>query len=52
MENKVYNFNNKRIEKFNYNLFLPEDFLDGKGHILVTPLSELVDKAFGKKEEA
>ncbi len=33
-------------------LFLPEDFLDGKGHILVTPLSELVDKAFGKKEEA
>ena len=29
MENKVYKFDNKRIEKFNYNVFFPENFCEG-----------------------
>jgi len=31
-------------------LFLPETMLDGQGHIIVTPMEELIDKAHNKKE--
>jgi NADH-quinone oxidoreductase subunit C len=31
-------------------LFLPETMLEGQGHIIVTPLSELKEKAIGSKE--
>lgn len=32
-------------------LFLPDTMLEGKGHIIVTPLSELREKALGIKED-
>lgn len=32
-------------------LFLPETMLEGKGHIIVTPLDELREKTIGVKEE-
>lgn len=32
-------------------LFLPDTMLEGKGHIIVSPLSELREKALGLKEE-
>ena len=32
-------------------LFLPDTMLDGQGQIIVTPLSELREKALGLKEE-
>jgi NADH:ubiquinone oxidoreductase subunit C len=32
-------------------LFLPDTMLEGQGQIIVTPLSELREKALGKKEE-
>lgn len=32
-------------------LFMPENMLEGKGHILVTPLKELREKNLGKKED-
>jgi NADH-quinone oxidoreductase subunit C len=31
-------------------LFLPDTMLEGQGHIIVTPLSELKEKAIGSKE--
>lgn len=32
-------------------LFMPETMLDGQGHIIVTPMKELIDKAHGKGEK-
>lgn len=32
-------------------LFLPDTMLEGQGHIIVTPLSELREKALGIKED-
>ena len=32
-------------------LFMPETMLDGQGHIIVTPMKELIDKAHGKEEK-
>ena len=31
-------------------LFMPESMIDGQGHIIVTPMDELIDKAHGKEE--
>lgn len=33
-------------------LFMPESMLDGQGHIIVTPMKELIDMAHNGKEEA
>ena len=32
-------------------LFMPDSMLDGQGHIIVTPMDELIDKAHGKGAE-
>jgi NADH:ubiquinone oxidoreductase subunit C len=32
-------------------LFMPENMLDGRGQIIVTPMDELIDRAQGKKGE-
>ena len=32
-------------------LFMPDSMLDGQGHIIVTPMDELIKKAHGKGEE-
>ena len=31
-------------------LFMPESMIDGQGHIIVTPMEQLIDKAHGKEE--
>jgi len=32
-------------------LFMPDSMLSGQGHIIVTPMKELIDKAHGKEEK-
>ncbi len=33
-------------------LFMPDTMLEGQGHIIVTPMNELIDKAQGKTADA
>jgi len=32
-------------------LFMPETMIEGQGHIIVTPMDQLIDKAHGKEEQ-
>jgi len=32
-------------------LFMPDVMFEGQGHIMVTPMKELIDKAHGRKED-
>lgn len=32
-------------------LFMPETMIEGQGHIIVTPMDQLIDKAHGKEED-
>jgi NADH-quinone oxidoreductase subunit C len=51
-EEELYELMGLKFEGLNMRgrLFLPDTMLEGQGHIVVTPLAELKQKAQGKKE--